>query len=249
MIMLIVPQIVLSGALAPVPSAISSVASTRWAFEGLIGITGIGSDVAADACWTLPEELRDSMSLEDKTANGCRCMGLAVFQPGSCNFPGLGAFYKPEVDQPEPVEPEGQPVRPAEPVIPPAPDPPEDQFDQVEVAQYLNALQAYQEEAGRIQEDYKNQMDLYEAQAKVYQAELVAYQEDLSKYNIARNSAVKGAEGLIESITEEFGWAWVNKNDQAKFWPWLLKTWSAQLVIICVYFGLILFLMKRKDVV
>jgi hypothetical protein len=60
---------------------------------------------------------------------------------------------------------------------------------------------------------------------------------------------VKGAEGMIESITEEFGWAWVNKNDPAKFWPWLLRTWAAQIVIVCVYFGLILFLMKRKDVV
>jgi hypothetical protein len=63
MILLLVPQIVLSGALAPVPETISSVASTRWAFEGLIGIVGFGSDVAADPCWQLPKELRESMTL------------------------------------------------------------------------------------------------------------------------------------------------------------------------------------------
>jgi hypothetical protein len=53
MILLLVPQIVLSGALAPVPETVSAVASTRWAFEGFIGIVGIGSDVAADPCWQL----------------------------------------------------------------------------------------------------------------------------------------------------------------------------------------------------
>ena len=40
LIMMIVPLIVLSGALAPMPNSISQFASTRWTFQGLIGITG-----------------------------------------------------------------------------------------------------------------------------------------------------------------------------------------------------------------
>jgi hypothetical protein len=247
MILMIVPQIVLSGALAPVPGTVSAIASTRWAFEGLIGITGIGKDVAADPCWKLPDELREAMTLDDKEAQGCRCMGMAVFEPGSCEFPGLGKYYKPEIDQPEPVEPPPLGEKPAEPVIPPAPDPPEDQFDQVAVAQYLNALQSYQDDVARIQDDYKNQMSLYETQAKVYQEEMVSYQEELSKWNITRNSAVKGAEGLIDSITAEFGWAWVDKDDPEVFYPWIIRTWVAQVIIILVYFVAILVLMKRKD--
>ena len=59
LIMMIIPLIVLSGALAPVPSGVSQIASTRWAFESLIGITGMGSDVAADPCWQLPKDLRE----------------------------------------------------------------------------------------------------------------------------------------------------------------------------------------------
>ncbi len=40
MILLIVPQIVLSGALAPLPDAASAPASTRWTFEALMMIPG-----------------------------------------------------------------------------------------------------------------------------------------------------------------------------------------------------------------
>jgi len=248
MILLIVPQIVLSGALAPVPSSVSAVASTRWAFEGFIGITGVGSDIAADPCWSLPEELRDAMTLDDKAAQKCQCMGVAIFEPGSCNFPGVGQYYEVEIDQPEPQEPAELAEKPPEPVIPEAPQPPEDKFDNVAVAEYLNALQSYQEEAQRIQDEYKSQMQLYEEQAKVYQAQMIEYQEAVSKWNIARNSAVKGAEGVIESVTKEFGWAWVDKDDPDKFWAWLFRAWAAQLIIILVYFVIILALIKRKDV-
>ncbi len=152
---------------------------------------GIGSDIAADPCWKLSKELRDAMSLDDKKANGCTCMGVAVFDRQSCSFPGIGQYYEPEIDQPEPVEPPGLGEKPAEPVIPPAPDQPADQYDLVQVAQYLNALQSYQDEVTIIQEDYKNQMSIYESQAKVYQAEMIEYQKALSEWNIARNSAVK----------------------------------------------------------
>ncbi|MBI4927108.1 MAG: FHA domain-containing protein, partial [Anaerolineae bacterium] len=216
MIMLLIPQIVLSGALAPVPETISAIASTRWAFEGLIGITGMGSDVAADACWELPEDLRDSMTLEDKANLGCRCMGVAIFTPDSCNFPGVGQYYTPEIDLPAIVKPDPLPPRPAEPIIPPAPEPPADQNDQVEMVKYLNALQAYQDDVTIIQENYKAQMDLYESQGAVYQAEMEQYQEDILQYETARNSAVERAEGMIGGTRDEFGWAFVNKKDPVK---------------------------------
>jgi ABC-type multidrug transport system ATPase subunit/pSer/pThr/pTyr-binding forkhead associated (FHA) protein len=248
MILLIVPQIVLSGALAPVPENISAVASTRWAFESFIGITGMGSDVAADPCWQLTEELRDAMTLEDKAANGCNCMGAAVFTPGSCNFPGIGQYYKPEVDQPPPVEPEPLGEKPPEPEIPPAPEPPADQGDQVAMVQYLNALQAYQDDVALIQDQYRSEIELYEAQADVFKAQMEDYQEARLEYESARSTAINSAESVIESVRDEFGWAYVDKNDDEIFWPWMLGTWGAQLVLIGVYIVLILVLIKRKDV-
>ena len=50
-ILLVLPNIVLSGALVPLPNTVSAPASTRWAFEAFMAITGPGSDVAADICW------------------------------------------------------------------------------------------------------------------------------------------------------------------------------------------------------
>lgn len=247
MILLIVPQIVLSGALAPVPENISAIASTRWAFESLIGITGMGSDVAADTCWQLAPELREAMSLEDKAANNCRCMGTAIFTTGSCSFPGIGQYYKPEIDQAPPIEPAPLSDKPAEPEIPPAPEPPANQNDQVAMVQYLNALKAYQDDVTLIQEQYKSDMALYESKAEVYQAQIEDYQQARLTYESARGAAVQSAEGLIENISKEFGWAYVNKEDTAEFRSWLLKTWGAQVILIGVYFVLILFLIKRKD--
>lgn len=247
MIMLLIPQIVLSGVLAPVPEKVSAIASTKWAFEGLIGIVGYGSDVAADKCWQLPEEARDAMTLEDKSAQGCRCLGVAIFKPGSCNFPGVGQFYVPEIDQTEPIKPAELGEKPPEPEIPSSPTPPADQNDQVEMVKYLNALQAYQDEVAVIQDEYKAQMALYESQADVYQAQMEEYQEEVLTYETARNSAVQKAEGVIDAVNTSFGWAFVDKSDTAGYRAWLIESWGAQGIIIGVFLVIILVLIKRKD--
>jgi len=202
----------------------------------------------ADTCWQLPEELRDNMTLEDKEAANCRCMGIEVFNPESCDFPGLGQFYTEEIDQLPPEEPPSLREKPPEPILPPTPEPPADKNNTVALVQYFDTLQAYMNDVEVIQNEYKNQMQLYEAEAGVYQAEMLAYQEDKAKWDIARNSAVQAAEGTIEIIGEDFGWAWVNKEDQSIYQPWLVTVWLAQVVIIFVYFMIILLLIKRKDV-
>jgi hypothetical protein len=248
MIMMIVPLIVLSGALAPIPPNISQVASTRWAFQSLLGIVGAGSDIAADTCWHLDKDLREGMTLDDKAAMACTCMGVKVFDKSTCSFPGVGKNYTPEIDQPEPVRPEDLPPEPAEPVIPDAPPPPDDNFDQVQMAQYLNALSSYQNLTKDIQDAYRNQIDLYRSQSDVYQSQMEKYQEDIARYNISRVSAVKGAEGIMGSVTTQYGWAWVDKDDPAIYFPWLVNTWFAQSKIVLAYFVIVLWLIKRKDV-
>ena len=111
-----------------------------------------------------------------------------------------------------------------------------------------NALKSYQDEVKIIQDKYRNDMKLYEAQAEVYQAQMVEFQTERLAYETARNSAVQSAEGLIESVKEKYGWAFINKNDPKIFYPWLIETWEAQLIIAGVYFLIILFAIKRKDV-
>jgi pSer/pThr/pTyr-binding forkhead associated (FHA) protein/ABC-type multidrug transport system ATPase subunit len=247
-ILFIIPQIVLSGVLSPVPSSISQVASIRWALEGVVGIAGVGSDVAADPCWKLDQSLKDIMTLDQKEQFGCRCLGLNIYKPGSCDFPGVGAYYVSEIDEPEPVKPPKLGPEPPRPEFPPRPDKPEDPTNQVAMVEFLNALDSYMKDVDLIQVNYESQMELYKAQADEYQAQMTKYQSDLVNYNIKRSGAVERAEGLIEGVSEQFGWTWVNKENKASFYSWLFKTWRAQLIIISVYIVVILFLIKRKDV-
>jgi ABC transport system ATP-binding/permease protein len=248
LITMIIPLIVLSGALAPVPSNVSQIASTRWAFQSLIGISGMGSDVAADPCWQLDKTLRNSMDLNEKSYFQCKCMGVQVFNQNSCNFPGIPASYTPEINQLPPVEPASLPAQPPQPVIPDAPAAPANKFDQVQMAQYINALVSYQDNVKNIQDNYQNQIALYQVQADVYKSEITKYQEDLAKYDVARISAVNTAEGNIQGTSASYSWAFVNKKDPKIYFPWLFKTWFAQIEIVAVYFVAILFLIKRKDV-
>jgi ABC transport system ATP-binding/permease protein len=248
LIMMIVPLIVLSGALAPMPSNISQFASTRWTFQGLIGITGAGSDVSADPCWYLNKDLRNSLDLDAKSFFQCKCMGVQVFNQNSCDFPGVRKYYAAEIDQTAPPEPAALPPQPPEPVIPAAPDPPTDKYNQVQMVQYLNALVSYQDDVKLIQDNYRNQMDLYQVMADVYKSQMTKYQEDRAKYEVARISAVSSAEGIIGGTRDSAGWAWVNKKDPAIYIPWLIETWTAPLIIVTVYLVIILILIKRKDV-
>jgi len=247
-IMLIVPLIVLSGALAPIPTNISQVASTRWALQSLLGVVGAGSDVAADACWGLDKDLRDAMTLDDKAFYQCRCMGVQMLRPGSCNFPGLGKLYTPEIDQEPPIEPTALPPQPTSPVMPPFPTSPADPTDPIASVQFLNEVSAWGQTTQSLADIAKNEGDLYSAMAEVYQGQMANYQNELIQYEFARRGAVEAGEQIIAGVTKIYGWAWVNKHDPAIFFPWLVNSWLAQLKIVLVYFLLILLLIKRKDV-
>jgi ABC transport system ATP-binding/permease protein len=245
---LIVPLIVLSGILAPVPNSVSQIASTRWAFQSIIGITGMGSDVAADPCWQLDEKLRDAMDLDTKDKFQCKCMGTQVFNQDSCNFPGTGDYYVAEINQMSPIEPAALPEQPPKPVMPPQPNPPADKTDPVQTVQFLNAVDSYMKLANTIQDDYTAKMGLYQVEADVYKSKMIKYQEDLAKFQVARISAVNTAEGNIKGILDKYGWAFVDKSDPKIYFPWLFQTWISQLEIVAAYFVIILVLIKRKDV-
>jgi hypothetical protein len=82
----------------------------------------------------------------------------------------------------------------------------------------------------------------------VYKGQITQYQEDLARYNIERASSVKIGEGIIDTVNAQYGWAWVNKQDSRTYRAWLFQVWIAQVLIVVVYLGIILFLIKRKDV-
>lgn len=248
-ILFMLPQIVLGGALVPLPPWVSGVTSTAWAFKGFLAITGPGSDIAGDICFQLPEEQRFAMSTEDKVANGCDCIGPNALKQENCNFPGVGEFYNEAVDMPEPAAPGPPPERPPDPELPTPPVEPEDQSDSVAVAEYLDALQVYQEEANRIQAQSEADFAAYEAGLEVYQARVAEYQQARIEWQIGRESAIQPVEGMVNASQRDFGWTFVDKDKPFAYWTTVLGSWAAQAVIIGLLFGAILFLQKRKDAI
>jgi len=246
-ILLMLPQIVLGGALVPLPESISNFTSTKWAFQGIMGASGFGSDIAADTCWLLDTDTRTAMSEEDKLVNGCNCMGTNALREESCDFPSIGFFYNPKIDEGLPAKPGEEPVRPEDVEIPDPPPKPEDESDTVAMADYLSALQEYQTQVEELQAVAKANFAKYEAEIAVYQAEMVVYQEALIENKAAIASAVQPAEAVMTTFVENIGWTFVNKDNPDEFWPFIFRTWGAQLLIITILFGSILILQKRKD--
>ena len=246
-ILLILPQMILNGALITVPDYIRTPISNYWAFSALMGISGSGSDVAGDLCWSLPKDVRETMTLEDKSTNGCKCLGLNVLDAESCSFPGIGAFYDPAVDEPEPVEPPPLRDPPTEPILPERPSQPEDQSDSIAMAEFFDKIQAWEKDVQGIQETYKAQIDDYQVEADLYKTETIAFQESLAEWNIARASAFQPAENIIETFNGKVGWAFMDKSDPAAFRRKIGETWLAMLIINSVFIAGILILQKIKD--
>ena len=259
-VLLMLPQIVLGGALVPLPPSVTTPISTRWAFQAFMAVTGSGSDVARDACWTtLDTDQQKALTLEQKNQN-CNCMGVNALHQESCNYPGLGAFYTPAVDLPQPESlteaPPEKPVEPLEPVIPPQPEEPADQSDLVAQGEFREDLLAWQQEAEAIQAGYRADIEAYRAELAVFEAEVGAYQERFAnrerervQWQIAQESSVLPAEELIRQFNEGYGWTFVDKNNADVYPGTVFQTWIAQTVIILVLFGLIVVLQKRKDMV
>jgi len=248
-IILMLPQIVLAGALVPLPTFVSAPTSTRWAFEALMSITGPGSDVAKDICWALPPDVRAAMTEADKQANGCNCLGLSMLKEENCNYPGLGEFYNPTIDTPPPAEPAPLGEPPPEPVLPERPVEPADQSDNVAMADFFTQLKAWETQATAIQEDYKRQIEDYQAKSELYKSEIIAYQEELIKWQIAQAAAVTPAESVVNTFYTGVGWSFVDKENTPAYWAKIINTWLVQLGIIGLLFAATLYLQKRKDVV
>jgi len=186
--------------------------------------------------------------LEDKSYYQCPCLGLNLFDQKSCNFPGLGIYYTSAISEPAPEAPPALPAAPPEPVLPSAPSQLQDTSNQVAVVQYLDSLNKYQDDVAKIQNNYRTQIGIYQAMANIYQSQMIRYQEDLAKYTVARVTAVSSGEALIDSVKVSVDFGWVNKSNPNIYFPWLFRTWFAQVILVAAYFSIILVLVKLKDV-
>jgi ABC-type multidrug transport system ATPase subunit len=248
LILILVPQSVFGGIIpistfGPAGSILGSVSTTKWSFECLVTISGMGKDVSSDPCWQLPKEQREQLTEEDKSM--CKCLGPNIFT--ECNFPGIRSYYDPSVEQAEPL----QPVKPADPPEEPAeapeqPSTPEEfssdpmtameQMDEYkeEMDAWKEEMDAWKEEAER----YKEQVNEYREQVAQYEDDMKVWQDEYETWKESRAKSIGKAEAIIDNVKEQWGPAF-NVN-LASHWGWLG-------FIILVTFGLLIGAMKLKD--
>lgn len=246
LIMFIIPQMVMSGALVPLPSTTTAPASSRWAFQAAVAIGGAGSDVAADACWAKTEAEQDDMTLDEKNTN-CTCMGENALRQSSCNFPGLGEYYDKAIDEPDPTKPAEPGPQPKEPTFPPAPEKPADINNVLLLQKYLADLDTYNQDVDEIRNKYQEDIDAWKAEQDTYKTDIETYQKDLTELKVKRAIAVGSAEATIRRYKDDYGWTFINKNDRQNYLNTLYTTWGAQSIIILVLFVGTVILQKRHE--
>lgn len=247
LILFIIPQMVLSGALVSLPIFAEAPASSHWAFQAFMGIEGAGSDVAHDACWALPASQRDNLTLDYKNSN-CTCMGENALRQSSCNFPALGSFYTAAFDTQDPIKPTEPGPQPAEPTPPEPPAAPADPNNLPELQGYVSALNTYNEQAAKSQSDYKDQINAWRNQQDQYKTNLETYQKDLTDLMEKRAIAVGSAESTIKGFKKTYGWTFLDKKNPSTYLPTIAKTWLAQLAIILIVFVGTVIVQKRREV-
>jgi hypothetical protein len=248
LVMFIIPQMVLSGAIMPVPAPVRAPASSSWAFQGIIAISGVGSDVARDACWALPKEERDDLTLDEKN-DDCICMGENALDENSCNFPGLGSYYDEALDTKDPIKPREPGPEPSEPVLPAEPASPANPNNIRDLQAYLNELTLYNEDVKKLQDEYKEEIDAWQEEQEEYKDQIETYQKDLTELETKRAVAIGAAESTIETYKDDFGWTFVDKEDEEGYRKSVFGTWRAQFVIVLVLLAGTIYMQKRRDVV
>jgi hypothetical protein len=203
--------------------------------------------VAGDACWDLPKEVQDLMTNEQKETH-CDCMGVNALRQESCNFPGLGEFYVDAIDEADPIEPEEPGPEPEQPEFPPEPVRPENPGDGAALQAYLDELAAYNDEVSSLRQDFENELAEWRAEQQLYQAQLVRYQTELAELEVDRATAIGSAETSIRRFNDDYGWTFVDQDNQEAYYRRMLSTWAAQLIIISVLFVGTIVMQKRRDV-
>jgi hypothetical protein len=134
-------------------------------------------------------------------------------------------------------------------ILPEAPESPADPSDNIAMAGYLTSLQNYQEEVNRIQALYKADIENYQALGEIYKDEATEYQTKVTQWRIDRLSAINSAEGLIAVMYNDFGWTFINKDDNLGYYQRIILTWMAQGILIVIMAGITLIFIKRKDAI
>ncbi|NES20934.1 MAG: ABC transporter permease, partial [Symploca sp. SIO3E6] len=191
-IIFLVPQIIFGGGVLPVDTfgppgqLINQISLTKWSFEALVTITGLGQDVAQDSCWNLSEKQREQLTDQEKQQ--CTCYGVSVFR--ACQFPGIREAYEPTVDQPEPVKPKAPGKLPQPSAIQ---SPLAQQKYQDEIAVYQKQVEQYQQDVDQWQQKYTTWKEKYEGAIGKAEAIISSFHKDYGatfNVNVSRHWSI-----------------------------------------------------------
>ena len=264
-ILVLVPQFLFAGALLPLDlipggEAISVFMPTRWAFESFIRISGLGDQLAEDDCWGLDEKDRSNLTTEEKQQ--CPCMGESIFTQ-CAEFPGIlstdfyteaaaAALLIPKLEEPAmptpfpSLTPLPTPTQLPSPTPNPTPQNPRDMPDYMDLQQAQGA--EYQDQIMAQMEVYRRESEVQgegysemrSAQGDEYQSLMRAYGDERARWQEDREKAISSAEGMVESIYDNYGRAFTG----AVSIRWLIMSG-----LMLGFIGIVLVFQKRKDVV
>jgi ABC-type multidrug transport system ATPase subunit len=216
-LLLTVPQFLLSGAIIPLSQVnfpiafLSAINPSRYAFEVMLTSSGYGLDVANDSCWQLPADQRSALT--DGQKQGCTCMGDNLFS--LCRFPGIQSFYSFVIEQPRPALPEASSA-----------------IDNIPVQPLPKPGETVNEFAGEMN-TYAAQMETYQGEYDTYLSDLRHYSDILANWQRMRSLIIGNAEGVISEAIGYYGQAF-NVN--------LVSHWSIMtamnLSLIILLFGI-----------
>jgi hypothetical protein len=217
-----------------VTSALGAITTTKWTFESMVTLSGIGSCVANDPCWGLASAERDRLSDQYK-ADKCSCMGPNLFK--KCCFPGIREYYFSAIDESEPLKPE-QPKEPGDPPLQPS----EPQRSSIKsTSAWANAWQQYQDDMKTWfdnMKEYHNKVKAYQGILSTYEKDVDTYTDKYKQWQEDRSKAVGKAEGLINTMKQNYGHAFqVN----------IVFNWSILSAIIAAIFIILLGIQRFKD--
>ena len=175
-------------------------------------------------------------------------MGENALREDRCNFPGLGQYYDEVIDQADPAKPVEPGPQPEQPKFPPEPTKPVDVNDLLALQKYLNELTVYTNSVSKLRQDYETKLKEWQNEQLEYKSQLESYQENLVDLEVKRAIAVGSAESSIQRYKDDFGWAFINKDNRKAYLKTLFGTWGAQLSIILVLFMGTVIMQKRREV-
>jgi len=237
LVLILVPQLLFGGIIPAkqigiAGKALGYLTTTKWTFESLVKISGMGDDIVADPYWSNGNQGNSSNSY-------CPCKAENIFK--SCNFPGIRQYYVKEIDLPEPKKPDFEEKKiekpgdfPAPPLIPTA----DYQAGgwQKDIKKWTDVdMKRWRDKVDKYQQD----MEKYKAEFNDYRDNKITnWQKEYEKWKEKRSKAIGEAEGTIKAINDDYGDA---------FRCSVVINWIVLAIMISLFFGMVLWVLVIRD--